>query len=102
MAECVNWVQASLVDGGDVYSVTVLAPQSPEDTAAAGCSYGYVLTPEEMQKVAALIGGTAEPGPGAGANALLNMSVEDGVILSGAIVVLWCVAWGIRALRKAL
>lgn len=104
MAECVNWGQASLVDGSDVYQVTVLIPQSPEDTAAAGCGYGYLLTPAEMAQVQQVLSSsTGTPGtPPAGGSDLLSLSVEDGLILSGAIASLWCLAWVFRALRQVL
>lgn len=32
----------------------------------------------------------------------LFMSVEDGLILSGAIATLWCIAWAARVVRLAL
>lgn len=37
----------------------------------------------------------------ASANPLL-LSVEDGALISGAIVTLWCIAWAVRAVRRAL
>jgi hypothetical protein len=42
---------------------------------------------------------SAAPG---GGPSILSMSVEDGVLLSGAITTVWCIAWAIKAVRRAL
>lgn len=63
MAECVGWGQASQIDGANVYTTTVLVPQSADDTAAYGCGYAWLLTDAELvqfrQLVAAPPGGAA-------------------------------------------
>jgi len=64
--------------------------------------YGYVLvTPAELQDMQARIQ-QLEQGGTPSSSSLLDMSVEDGILLSGAVVVLWCMAWAIRAVRKVL
>jgi hypothetical protein len=41
-------------------------------------------------------------GGGAGGASIFSMSVEDGALISGAITTLWCIAWAIKAVRRAL
>lgn len=78
--QCVelNWIP--LPDGSNA---TVLSPvwSSPE-----GCDMVVVSHAEWLEV-------SASP---------FKLSTEDGLLVAGAISSLWCLAWAIRAVRKAL
>ena len=80
------------------------------------CQRGYVLLgTHEWVAVLDAAGGSA-PDPGgafttqevdmlkqlAANPSPFNLSVEDGAYISGLIVTVWAIAWGIRALARAL
>jgi hypothetical protein len=93
------------------------------DSVQVGESYAFVLVPVAddatctntsallsgpeltalTQRISTLEAASGSSGDGSsGTPNLLTMSTEDGVVISGAIVTLWCIAWAIRAVRKAL
>jgi len=81
--QCVSTVSIGLQDGS---SVVVFTPSSTTQS----CPFVAVSQSEwsALEEKAS-------------ANPLL-LSVEDGVLISGAIVTLWCIAWAVRAVRRAL
>lgn len=71
-------------DGGAVISA-VIVPDSAD--SGGKCANGVVLSQAEYSSLA---------------NSPLNVSVEDGLLISSSILTLWAIAWAIRATRKAL
>jgi len=72
------------IEGGGQVEVMMPAP-SP-------CPGGFeVLSSMEVSELQAIA-----------ANNLFTLTVEDGVLVSSSIATLWCIAWAIRATRRAL
>lgn len=74
MAECVTVSQVSGVD--------VIVPSSEQP-----CTTALLLTPAEFAHI------TLNP---------FVLTIEDGLLLSGSIVGLWAIAWGIKAVVLTL
>lgn len=67
--------------------ITVNASGQLETSTADPCTTLVVLTPAEYAAV------SANP---------FNLSPEDGALISGAVIGVWCIAWACRALQRVL
>lgn len=71
------------IQGGGMVEVMMPAPPGP------GCGWVVFSSAEASDLQAA-------------ANNPFALTTEDGLLVAGAISSLWALAWGIRAIRKAL
>jgi len=86
MAYCVGY----LVSGGNTFVVvdTTIGVVTPSATACPSDAWGLVLNRTEYAEVAS--------------NPWLQLTAAEGASLSVAILALWAVAYGFRALKRTL
>lgn len=70
-----------------VIQSNTVRPADVPDCAAAGPGHYLLLTTDEV--------GTLYASP-------LNLSIEDGLLVAGSVCGVWLIAWGFRALARAL